>query len=218
MTHDPFGLDESRVAELNGKRRQITEFLREKGADAILISRHDNIAWTTAGVVDVRIVLLRESGAASLLITREGGAYYLTTNNEERRLAEEEFAGLGFEPVVNPWYANDLRGAIAKIVRVFTVVLPRSSILRLRQKSILRGIVLSVGAFVGSLLLAGFPHVQNLHGTDWQYLPLLVALWGMAETARCLRRRWSFYHAGVMILLYSDLIILAVIAALLVLA
>ncbi len=38
----------------------------------------------------------------------------------------------------------------------------------------------------------------------------------MAETARCLRRRWSLYHAGVLILLYADLMILAAIVVLLV--
>jgi hypothetical protein len=31
----------------------------------------------------------------------------------------------------------------------------------------------------------------------------------MFETARCLGRRWSFYHAGVLILLYAELMILA---------
>jgi len=30
----------------------------------------------------------------------------------------------------------------------------------------------------------------------------------MVETARCLDRRWSFYHAGVLLLLYSELMIL----------
>jgi CO dehydrogenase/acetyl-CoA synthase gamma subunit (corrinoid Fe-S protein) len=91
----------------------------------------------------------------------------------------------------------------------------RFSILRLRQKSIVRAIVLSVGAFAASLRLAGFPRIENLHGSRWQILVLLVAAWGMAETARCLERRWSFYHAGVLILLYADLMILAVIVVLL---
>jgi hypothetical protein len=31
----------------------------------------------------------------------------------------------------------------------------------------------------------------------------------MFETARCHRRRWSFYQAGVLILLYAELMILA---------
>jgi hypothetical protein len=94
-------------------------------------------------------------------------------------------------------------------------VLPGLSIFRLRQKSVARGILLSVGAFAASLRLAGFPHIENIHGSDWQFAALLVAVWGMVETARCLQRKWSLYHAGVLILLYTDLIILAAIVALL---
>ena len=33
----------------------------------------------------------------------------------------------------------------------------------------------------------------------------------MIETARCLGRKWSLYHAGVLILLYSELMILALV-------
>jgi hypothetical protein len=91
----------------------------------------------------------------------------------------------------------------------------RSNIFRLRQKSLLRAILLSLGAFAASLRLAGFPNIDNLHGSHWQFLALLVAGWGMAETARCLRREWSLYHAGVLILLYTDLMILAGIVVLL---
>ena len=91
----------------------------------------------------------------------------------------------------------------------------RFSILRLQQKSLVRAILLSVGAFIASLRLAGFPHIENLHGSHWQILALLVAAWGMAETARCLQRHWSLYHAGVLILLYTDLMILAAIVVML---
>jgi hypothetical protein len=81
----------------------------------------------------------------------------------------------------------------------------------LRQKSLVRGIVLSLSAFIASLLLAGFPHIEKLHGSPWQFAALLIATWGMAETGRCLRGKWSLYHAGVLILLYSDLMILTLI-------
>jgi hypothetical protein len=90
-------------------------------------------------------------------------------------------------------------------------VSPRLSIFRLRQRSLVRGIVLSLGSFIASLLLAGFPHIEKLHGSPWQVVSLLVAAWGMAETGRCLRGKWSLYHAGVLILLYSDLMILTMI-------
>ncbi|HZP05591.1 MAG TPA: permease [Terracidiphilus sp.] len=89
------------------------------------------------------------------------------------------------------------------------------SIFRLRQRSLARGVLLSMGAFVASLLLAGFPHIENIHGSRWLFAPLIAAIWGMVETARCLRRKWSLYHAGVLVLLYSDLMILAAIIALL---
>ncbi len=92
--------------------------------------------------------------------------------------------------------------------------MPFLSIFRLRQRSLVRAIVLSVGAFLASLRLAGFPYIENLHSSSWQILALLFAAWGMAETFRCLQRRWSLYHAGILILLYANLMILAAIVVL----
>jgi hypothetical protein len=57
--------------------------------------------------------------------------------------------------------------------------------------------------------LEGFPDTKNLHSSAWQILAVAAAAWGMFETSRCLGRRWSLYHAGVLILLYSELMILA---------
>jgi uncharacterized protein with PIN domain len=91
------------------------------------------------------------------------------------------------------------------------VVLPRLSIFRLRRRSLVRGILLSLGAFAASLRLAGFPDIYALHGSRWQILVALIAACGMVETARCLHRKWSLYHAGVLILLYSELMILALV-------
>ena len=94
---------------------------------------------------------------------------------------------------------------------VVEVVIPHSPIFRLREKSLVRGIVLSLAAFIASLLLAGFPHIENLHGSPWQVAALIIGAWGMAETGRCMRNKWSMYSAGVLILLYSDLVILMLI-------
>lgn len=94
---------------------------------------------------------------------------------------------------------------------VVEVVIPHSPIFRLREKSLVRGIALSLAAFIASLLLAGFPHIENLHGSSWQVVALLAGAWGMAETGRCMRSKWSMYAAGVLILLYSDLVILMLI-------
>jgi hypothetical protein len=91
------------------------------------------------------------------------------------------------------------------------VALPRSNLLRLRKPSLVRGMLLSLGAFAASLRLAGFPDINALHGSPWQILVAIAAAWGMAETFRCLHRKWSLYHAGVLILLYTDLMILALV-------
>lgn len=42
-------------------------------------------------------------------------------------------------------------------------------------------------------------------------IPALLALYGTYETSRCLRLRWSFYHGGVLLLLYMDVMALAMI-------
>lgn len=88
------------------------------------------------------------------------------------------------------------------------------SIFRLRQKSLVRALVLSLGSFMASLRLAGFPHIENLHGSHWQIVALLVAAWGMGETVRCLHRKWDLYHAGILILVYTNLMILTLIVVL----
>ena len=85
----------------------------------------------------------------------------------------------------------------------------RTNVLHPRRRSLVRGILLSLSAWVGSMRLAGFPDAQHLHASVWQFVPVLAAAWGMVDTARCLGRRWCLYHAGVLILLYSELMILA---------
>ena len=88
------------------------------------------------------------------------------------------------------------------------------SIFRLRQKSLLRAILLSLGAFAGQPAAGRVSQYSGPARLRLADSRAAVAAWGMAETARCLRRRWSFYHAGVLILLYADLMILAAIVVL----
>ena len=89
------------------------------------------------------------------------------------------------------------------------MVRSRPAFIHLRQPSLLRGGALALAAFAISLRLGGFPDINALHSSHWQIFAALVAFWGMVETARCLTRRWSLYYAGVLLLLYTDLMILA---------
>jgi hypothetical protein len=57
--------------------------------------------------------------------------------------------------------------------------------------------------------------LDELWATMFLLRPALFAAVGMGETVRCMRPRWDFYHAGVMLCLYMDLMALAVILFLL---
>ena len=90
-----------------------------------------------------------------------------------------------------------------------SVVLPRTYIFNFRHKSLVRAIVVCLTAFALSLRLGGFPDTTALHPSSWQIVPVLMACWSIAETLRCADRTWSLHYAGVLILLYSEVMILA---------
>jgi Xaa-Pro dipeptidase len=103
-------------AELQLKHEQLTQLLAERDLSALLLRRHENLAWATAGQVEARVLIPGETAVAALLFTREGKRYYIAPNNEAPRLADEEFAGLGFEPVLYPWHG----AAIDQVVNQLT--------------------------------------------------------------------------------------------------
>ena len=91
-------------------------------------------------------------------------------------------------------------------------LLTRSPFFHVRQKSLPRGTVLVIGSLALAVAWSGFP---VLRPTPKLILPTALSLYGTWETARCLRMRWSFYHGGVLLLLYADIIAVAMIVFLL---
>jgi hypothetical protein len=75
------------------------------------------------------------------------------------------------------------------------------AVFTLRCRSLTRGTVLVVASLLWSFALSGFPEVRPAPAIA---LPLVLALWGSFETARCLCPRWSWYHSSVLLLLSSD--------------
>ena len=77
-----------------------------------------------------------------------------------------------------------------------------------RQKSLLRSGLLVIGSLLTAVRMAGWPD-------DWPSLklalPTFVALLGCADTFRCLRSRWNLYHGAVVVMLYADVMAVAVI-------
>ncbi|MFY9939425.1 MAG: permease [Silvibacterium sp.] len=82
------------------------------------------------------------------------------------------------------------------------------AVFNLRARSLVRGTVLVLASLIAAFLLSGFPYVHPA----WKLIfPAFAALWGTFDTLRCLQLRWSFYHGGVLLLLYMDIMALAMI-------
>ena len=69
-----------------------------------------------------------------------------------------------------------------------------------------------LGSLVLAFVWAGFPEDR---ADPRLILPAVVAFAGTLDTMRCLRLRWSFYHGGVILLLYMDIMAMAMILFLL---
>ena len=93
--------------EIGVKKQRLAELLEKSNLSGVLLSRHENVAWATAGQVDMRVAVPAATGSAAVFVRKDGTGYYLTTANEAPRMKDEEFAGLPFEPVVLPWADAD---------------------------------------------------------------------------------------------------------------
>jgi len=66
-------------------------------------------------------------------------------------------------------------------------------------------VLLSLGVAV---LLSDFPRNR---ATGFLVFPALGAIVGTIDHLRCMRTRWSFYHGGVILLIYMDLMAISMI-------
>jgi len=91
----------------------------------------------------------------------------------------------------------------------FTEWFRNSRFLNPRNRSLSRACVLVFGS-----LLFAWPAFREPHGLCASLLPLgaLVSFLGTVDTARSMRRRWDFVHAGVLLLLYADMMIVALLS------
>ena len=76
------------------------------------------------------------------------------------------------------------------------------ALLNPRTRSLVRSSLIALAGLAIAVPMSGFPH---LHANALLVLPLLLCIVGTADTVRCMQRRWSFYHGGVLLLLYMGL-------------
>lgn len=100
-----------RVAQLDEtgeKRARLLKLMKERGLDAVVLSKRHNFAWATGGA-DNHVRHASETGVASLVFLRDGTRWVLTSNIEAPRIMDEELAGLGFELKEVRWYVPSER-------------------------------------------------------------------------------------------------------------
>ena len=84
----------------------------------------------------------------------------------------------------------------------------KSAFLNPRRRSLLRGSLLVILSVPAALLLAHFPQSQP---NPLLVLPTLTAIAGTVDHIRCMRPSWSWYHGGVLLAIYADLMVLSMI-------
>jgi hypothetical protein len=88
----------------------------------------------------------------------------------------------------------------------------KHSIFNPRRRSLLRSNALVLLSLAASIRLSGFPHNRP---TPLLVVPALIAILGTLDTIRCVQPRWSFYHGGVVLCIYMDLMAICLILFLL---
>ncbi len=81
-----------------------------------------------------------------------------------------------------------------------------------RLRSLLRANIVVLSCLAVAFPLSHFPHLRVSY---WLALPLLGATLGTVDTLRCMRTRWDFYHGGVILCAYMDLMVLTLVLFLL---
>ncbi|ADV82573.1 hypothetical protein [Terriglobus saanensis] len=77
-----------------------------------------------------------------------------------------------------------------------------------REKSLVRGNALVIVSLIAAFALSHFPYNQP---SLWLILPTCVAALGTVDTLRCMQPRWSWYHGGVLLCVYMDLMVVTLI-------
>jgi hypothetical protein len=77
-----------------------------------------------------------------------------------------------------------------------------------RRRSLLRGNLLVLGSFAAAVKLSDFPRSR---ATPLLAIPAFFAFLGTFDTIRCMQQRWNFYHGGVVLCIYMDLMAICLI-------
>ncbi|GMW03973.1 MAG: hypothetical protein AMXMBFR84_51070 [Candidatus Hydrogenedentota bacterium] len=91
----------------------VQAWLRDRGYDGVLLTRHDNFSMATGGKRNY-IYTMSELGSNSLFITKEGKAFFVGNTIEKPRIMDEELAGFDADVCDFLWFNESAGGAVSK--------------------------------------------------------------------------------------------------------
>lgn len=92
--------------EIQEKLSRLRTVMENRNLQALLLKRHVNFSWLTAGGTNV-LCMAQDGGVSSILVTRDK-SYVIASNIEVPRMREEEkVTEKGFEIVEYSWYEGD---------------------------------------------------------------------------------------------------------------
>lgn len=109
---------ETLIEEFKLKKNRLSDYMKKKNIEAILMNKTSNYSWLTCGCRN-KVVDYSEAGASSLLFYKDR-LFLITTNIEINRMMEEETNEFDFiEPVSYNWYdSEEFEKKVEKIVDI----------------------------------------------------------------------------------------------------
>lgn len=113
---------EGRIAEIEIKKKRIYDLLDEMGMEALLLMKHPNFSWVTAGGKNF-VANCFDNGAVAVLVTKTQCYAACNVIEEPRILEEEQLPELGFELFVYGWEENRVEEFVKRHVTSMEKVL-----------------------------------------------------------------------------------------------
>lgn len=106
---------EGRIAEINEKLTRVRNMLEQNDKEALLLTKHPNFSWITAGGKNF-VANCFDAGAVSILITKNEQYAICNVIEAPRLIDEEKINELGFILRVYKWQENKLEDFVKKSV------------------------------------------------------------------------------------------------------
>ena len=106
---------QGRKAEIDTKLVRVREMLDNQGLEAVVLKKHSNYSWMTAGGKS-SVTISTDGGEIALVITKTEAFAIATVIETPRMREEEKLEELGFQIIETQWYEDTTLETIKSVV------------------------------------------------------------------------------------------------------